>query len=108
MISDVQSAIPKMGNGVYIASGHFTPLDEGPVWVALTPSDSIVNRSIAISSIEHQLKPVLNVSSSSDTLQVDINMTVIKIGFVFGSFSILAIQPLLAGIFIKDEHRKNT
>ena len=94
--------LTNMGNGVYETSGYFTTVGAGPVWVSLAPPREYYNSTIVTSTIEHQIKPVLNVSSASDTLQIDLNEFVIKTGFVFSSFSILVLQPVIEAIVLKD------
>jgi hypothetical protein len=89
-------------NGSLFANGVFHTLRATPIWVALIPTPKYFNSTRDLPIIRMQLQPVVNVTDASATLSVNLTETAIKIGFIVGSFSILAVQPVLEGMFLEE------
>lgn len=72
------------------------------IWVGF--GNPAWNESQTVLETRAQLVPVANVTGTvADSQSVALTEVAIRIGFIFGSFSILFVQPILEGIFIEEK-----
>ena len=91
-----------LGNGTYYTDGHFYLTQPSVIWVGF--GNPAWNESQTVLETRAQLVPVANVTGTvADSQSVALTEVAIRIGFIFGSFSILFVQPILEGIFIEEK-----
>lgn len=92
----------RFSNGTYYTDGHFYVTEPVPIWVGF--GNPAWNQTQVAQAVRSQLTPVANVTGTvSDSQAITLNEVTIKIGFIVGSFSILAVQPVLKGIFLEEK-----
>jgi hypothetical protein len=96
-------------DGTFTTEGDIQFPTEVDTWVYLIPTSptGYVNLSAILSPSEFKQvtsQPrVAHIGPQSDTLMVQFNQFAVKVGFILGSFSILFLQPIIEGIFIKQK-----
>lgn len=101
---------PESG-GVYSTEGYVTFFNQTETWPALIPPQPTEGglydpRTVLSPNELNQIKsqPALfSVGPQSDTLTLQFNAFAVKLAVVLGSFSILLLQPLVEGIFLREK-----
>jgi hypothetical protein len=92
------------GNGTYYTDGHFYVTQPTVIWVGF--GNPAWNGTQVVLDTRAQLTPVANISGTvSDSQSVALTEVTVRIGFIFGSFSILIVQPILERLFIEERDR---
>jgi hypothetical protein len=90
------------GSGVYTASGTILFLYAGNTWLYLNPHapNGVQYLTPNEFAIAQRSDPVLMIGSPSDTLTVEFDDAAVWVAVIFGTFSILLLQPIIEGIVI--------
>jgi hypothetical protein len=93
------------GKGVYEASGTILFLYEGLAWLYLNPytPNGVQYLTPHEYAIAQRSDPVLMIGPPSDTLTVEFDDSAVWVAVIFGTFSILFLQPLIEGVIIREK-----
>lgn len=97
--------------GGWTASGDISFFQAERVWMFLAP-ETPPNMSLNIFAEEVAFiisqKEVLRLESASEAVAFQFNSFAVKIAFIFGTFSIFLLAPILENIFVPEDDKKQS
>jgi hypothetical protein len=96
------------GSGRYEGDTDIVWLQEGPSWQVLLPSNATV--ALPLAAIASQELPIITISGVADTLSVHASENTAKLTWLFGSVSIIFLEPIFEAILVPDtvQHQSTT
>jgi hypothetical protein len=95
--------VTEEADGTYYGEADVVWLIEGPTYLSETLKNP-AGQHVPIDLYDNSsVKPVITVSSVSDTLTTQFTATTNRLALIVGSFGVIVMQPILEAIFLKEK-----